>query len=81
MTPQDVKDTMSELARKNDVGELSNEQFTEQAYALAMMARVSLTDEEFRRVLDDILLAHQALANDLTAHGYRIPGNNPQKPN
>lgn len=81
VTSKEVLNELDQLFKKEAKGEMTHAEFVQEADATILIARNSLTDEEFRQVLQDVLRMHHLLATDLSKHGYDIPGNNPLKPN
>jgi hypothetical protein len=81
VTSKDVLLEIDRLVRKEAKGEMTNATFIEEVDEIILGARVSLTDDEFRDVLQNVLRMHHLLAADLSKHGCGIPGNDPLKPN
>lgn len=81
VTRKDVLQKIGQLSRKEARGGITNAKFLEDVDTIILSARVSLTDDEFRDVLQNVLRMHHLLAADLSRHDYGVPGNDPLKPN
>lgn len=81
MTPKDVINKLLDLNKKGVAGEITTAQFAEDANDILTKARMALSDEEFLDVQRDILAVHHLLAEYLSQHGRKVPGNDPQNAN
>jgi hypothetical protein len=81
VTPNEVLNQLLEVNKKQVGGEISKAQFDEEAMEILERARISMTDDEFLEIQRDILVLHHLLAQNISAHGSHVPGNDPQKPN
>jgi hypothetical protein len=69
------------LTRQLTAGEITEKELNERMEDLLMSARLKLTDEEFLEVQRGVLAMHHEITANLSAHGNRVPGNDPRRPN
>ena len=72
---------IDELIARAKRGEISEYQCLEGVFAALEKILPEMSTEELLAAQRWVLANHAALANDLAAHGFPVPGNDPGKPN
>ena len=73
MTSDDAMNQLLELIRREINGEITKE--------ILMRARLAMTDEEVLEIQRQALRIHHEVAKHISGSGFKVPGNDPHKPN
>jgi len=81
VTSDDAMNQLLELIRREINGEITEADTANATKEILMRARLAMTDEEVLEIQRQALRIHHEVAKHISGSGFKVPGNDPHKPN